>query len=50
VKLTELDLSDHGRVAGLIDARFAGDPKHPASALEGSFVGRICRFSLAPER
>jgi hypothetical protein len=50
LKLTELDLSDHGKVAGLIDARFAGDPTHAASSLEGSFVGRICRFSLAPER
>jgi hypothetical protein len=44
IQLTELALSEHGTITGLLAFQFAGDGKQSASSLTGPFVAKICRF------
>lgn len=43
MRLTQLDLSGEGGVAGTLAFEFAGEAERPASSIRGAFRARLCR-------
>ncbi len=48
VRLTELDLSPHGSVSGLISLQGAADESATPMRVAGRFSARLCRYSPLP--
>jgi hypothetical protein len=48
IRMTRVVLDREGLVEGILGFEFAGDAKHPATSIKGSFRAKMCRLNRAP--